>query len=104
MDKILLTVSSNVSPFETDDAEAEKLIVSAESLFSASSKEILVRVEFSKKRFTIVTSRNDGTFLTGLCKTSLNCSAVCRKSDISSLVRSLIPRRCLAERLIKGRR
>jgi hypothetical protein len=47
MDKMLLTVSNNVSPFAADDVEAAKLIVSALNLFSASSKENLVRVEFS---------------------------------------------------------
>jgi hypothetical protein len=47
IDRILFTVSSNVSPFATEDADALKLIVSAESLFCANSKEILVRVEFS---------------------------------------------------------
>ena len=47
MERILLTVSNRVSPFAADDPEAVKLIVSADSLFSASSKEIRVRVEFS---------------------------------------------------------
>jgi aspartate carbamoyltransferase catalytic subunit len=40
-------VSNKVSPFETDEPDAEKLSVSALSLFSASSKEILVRVEYN---------------------------------------------------------
>ncbi len=47
MDKILFTVSRSVSPFDTEDPDAVKLIVSADNLFSASSKEIRVRVEFS---------------------------------------------------------
>jgi hypothetical protein len=47
MERILFTVSSKVSPFETDEPDALKLMVSAESLFSASSKEMRVRVEFS---------------------------------------------------------
>ena len=48
MAKILLTVSIKVSPFLTDEAPDEKLITSAESRFSASSKESFVLVEFSK--------------------------------------------------------
>ena len=51
-------------------------IVSAERRFSASSKDMRVRVEFSKNKLTMVTSRKEGTFFIGLCKTSLNCCAV----------------------------
>jgi hypothetical protein len=47
-------VSTSVSPLETLEPEVETLTVSAESRFSANSKEIRVRVEFSKKRLTIV--------------------------------------------------
>ena len=54
-----------ISPFVTDEDAEAKLITSAESLFSANSKESLVLVEFSKKRFAIVISLNDGTFLMG---------------------------------------
>ena len=68
---MLFTVSINVSPFLTEDDEDEKLTTSAESLFCASSKEILVRVLFSKKRFAIVTSLRDGTFFIFLFITSL---------------------------------
>jgi hypothetical protein len=53
-----------------------KLSTSALSLLSASSKENRVRVEFSKNRFTMVISLSEGTFFTGLCKTSLNWFAV----------------------------
>ncbi|HXL55735.1 MAG TPA: hypothetical protein VN958_05730, partial [Chitinophagaceae bacterium] len=83
---------------------AVKFSVSALNLFSASSNDILVRVEFSKKRFTIVTSRKEGTFFTGLYKTSLNCFAVERISCMSSCFRSLIPNRCGVESFIKKRR
>jgi hypothetical protein len=69
---MLLTVSSSVSPFDTDELLMVKLIVSALSLLSASSKDILVRVEFSKNKLRMDTSLSAGTFLTGLCKTSLN--------------------------------
>jgi hypothetical protein len=70
-----LTVSKSVSPFFTEEEEAEKFTVSAESLFSANSKEILVRVEFSKNKFATVTSRREGTFLIGRLITSLKLSA-----------------------------
>jgi hypothetical protein len=65
MDKILLTVSSRVSPLLTDEDDAEKLITSADNLFSANSNDILVRVEFSKKILATVTSRKVGTLLMG---------------------------------------
>ena len=53
IDRILFTVSSSVSPLDTDELDLVKFIVSALNLFSASSKDIRVRVEFSKKRFRI---------------------------------------------------
>jgi len=65
-------VSIKVSPLLTDDDEAEKLITSAERRFSASSKESLVRVLFSKKRLATVISLREGTFLMGRFMTSLN--------------------------------
>ena len=74
--KILLTVSSKVSPFLTEEEAAEKLTTSAESRFSASSKDMRVLVEFSKKRLAMVTSRKEGTFLIGRSKASLNSSVV----------------------------
>lgn len=52
----------SVSPFFTEELEAEKLTVSADNLRSASSKETLVRVEFSKNKFAMVMSRREGTF------------------------------------------
>src|SRR5690606_20122687 len=83
-----------VSPFLTLDPPDEKLRTSAESRFSASSKEIRVRVEFSKNKLAIVMSRNVGTFLIGRLITSLKLSAVCRIISISSFVMYLIPSRC----------
>ena len=62
---MLFTVSTKVSPFFTEDEEDEKLITSAESLFSANSKESLVLVEFSKNRLAMVISLKEGTFLIG---------------------------------------
>jgi hypothetical protein len=75
MARILFTVSSNVSPFDTELEDAVKFKTSADNLLSANSKDILVLVEFSKKRFTMVTSRNEGTFFIGLLITSLKSVA-----------------------------
>ena len=91
MERILLTVSIRVSPFRTDDWAAEKLMTSAESLFSASSKESLVRVLFSKKIFAMVMSRREGTFLMERLRTSLKWSAVSKIRSMSSRLRYLIP-------------
>ena len=54
------------------------LTVSADSRFSANSKEMRVRVEGSKKRLTIVLPRRTGTFLIARSLISLNGSAVSR--------------------------
>jgi len=43
---MLFTVSSKVSPLAAEDPETVKLMVSALRRFSASSKEMRVRVEF----------------------------------------------------------
>ena len=59
----MFTVSTNVSPFLTDELDAEKFITSALNLFCANSNDNLVRVEFSKNKFATVISLNDGTFL-----------------------------------------
>ena len=91
MDKILFTVSTKVSPFFTDEDALEKLITSADNLFSANSKDNFVLVEFSKNKFAIVISLNEGTFLMGLFMTSLKPSAVEKIKLMSSLVKSLIP-------------
>ncbi|MNN30909.1 hypothetical protein D3C81_1445730 [compost metagenome] len=91
MARILLTVSINVSPLLTDEDEAAKLTISADSLFSASSKESRVRVEFSKNTLAMVISRKEGTFLIGLFNTSLKLLAVSRINWISFSFRSLIP-------------
>jgi hypothetical protein len=45
MANILLTVSISVSPFLSEDDEAEKFRISADKRFSASSNDSLVRVE-----------------------------------------------------------
>ena len=51
---MLFIVSNKLSPFITELSDEEKFIISAESLFSASSKDNLVLVLFSKKIFAIV--------------------------------------------------
>jgi len=74
----LRAVSTNVSPFDTDEPAAATFTVSALSRFSANSNEMRVRVETSKKRLTMVFPRSAGTFLMGRSLTSLNGSAVSR--------------------------
>jgi hypothetical protein len=78
----LRAVSTRVSPFDTLDPAVDTLTVSAESRFSANSKEIRVRVEFSKKRLTMVDPRSAGTFLIARSLISLKGSAVSRMSRI----------------------
>ena len=58
-------MSKRVSPLLTEELEDEKFIMSADSRFSASSKESFVLVEFSKNKLAIVISLNEGTFLIG---------------------------------------
>src|SRR6266545_2667399 len=93
-------VSTRVSPLMTLEPDAATFTVSAESLFSANSKEILVRVELSKKRLTIVEPRRAGTFLIARSLISLNGSAVSRMRSICSLDNGSRPRRSLPSRLV----
>ena len=67
---MLLTVSMSVSPFLTEDEAAEKLTTSADSRFSANSKDKRVRVEFSKNKLAMVMSLKEGTFFMGLFSTN----------------------------------
>src|SRR5690625_613132 len=69
--KILFTVSISVSPLFTDEEDAEKFIVSAESRFSANSKDKRVRVLSSKNKLAMVISLRLGTFFIGRLITSL---------------------------------
>ena len=85
IERIFLTVSSRVSPFFTLLEEAEKLSVSAERRFSANSKEIRVRVEFSKNRLAMVMSRREGTFLMGRLMTSLKLNIRTQKAYLEGL-------------------
>ena len=95
--RILFTVSINVSPLLTEEEDAEKFTTSADNLLSASSNDNLVRVEFSKNKFAIVTSLSEGTFFIGRLITSLKLSAVEKISWISSAVMFLIPNKCFVE-------
>src|SRR5262249_7141643 len=95
----LRAVSSSDSPFSTELPLAAKLRESAESHFSAVSKEKRVRVEASKKRLTTIRPRNAGTFLMGRRPMALIDSAVSSRSVISSGVSGSIPRRSLERRL-----
>ena len=45
-------MSISVSPFLTDEPDTEMFNTDAPSRFAATSKDTLVRVEFSKKRLT----------------------------------------------------
>ena len=99
IERMLFTVSMSVSPFETDETDAEKLTTSAERRFSASSNEVRVRVLFSKNRLAMVVPLSEGTFLMGRDNTSEKVSAVRRISSMSFLLRYLIPNRWSTLRL-----
>ncbi len=90
---IFRAVSRRPSPLDVLDPEDEKLRMSAERRFAASSKLVRVRVDASKKRFATVFPRNAGTFFTSRDETSLNDSAVLRTSSISSRESSSTDRR-----------
>ena len=92
-------VSRSDSPFSTELPLAAKLRESAESHFSAVSKEKRVRVEASKNRLTTIRPRSAGTFLIGRWPIALMDSAVSRRRVISSGVRGSIPTRSLERRL-----
>ncbi len=66
MASMLRAVSDSVSPFCTALVDAEMFNVSAERRFAAISKEVRVRVDGSKNRFTTVLPRRVGTFLISL--------------------------------------
>ena len=87
-------VSLRLSPLETLEPRAEKLMTSADRRLAAASKEMRVRVESSKKRFTTVRPRSVGSFLTDRSETAASSSAVSRMSRASSLVRSAAEIRC----------
>ena len=88
-------VSTSVSPFDTLDPDAATFTVSADRRFSANSNDTRVRVDASKKRFTIVAPRSVGTFLIARSLISLNGSAVSRINWICSPLNGSSPRRSL---------
>jgi hypothetical protein len=70
----LRAVSLSVSPFLNDEASAVKLMMSADSRCSASSKLMRVRVDGSTNRLTTVLPRSAGTFLMARSPTALNAA------------------------------
>ena len=89
------TVSFKLSPLLTLEEMAEKFVTSADNRFSASSNEIRVRVEFSKKRFITFFPVKDGTFLIGRSRTSRNVNPVFMIFWISSFGVCSRPIKCL---------
>jgi hypothetical protein len=81
-------VSFRLSPLETLEPLAEKVITSAERRLAATSKLVRVRVESSKKRFTTVRPRRVGNFLTVRSPTRAISSAVSSTWVASSRLRS----------------
>ncbi len=88
-------VSFRLSPFDTLDPFALKLMTSADSRFAAASKEMRVRVESSKNRLTTVLPRSVGSFLTSRPCTSAMSSATSRRRIASSRPSPLVESRCL---------
>ncbi len=92
---IVSTVSRRDSPFESEDVEAVKVMVSADRRFAAVSKESRVRVELSKNSVATVRPRSAGTFGMSRSVTSANESARWSTSKIPSRPRSATESRCL---------
>jgi hypothetical protein len=86
-------VSRRVSPFDTLDAATLILTASADKRLAASSKDVLVRVDASKKRLITVFPRRAGTFLTSRFEISVNVSAVSRMPVISAADKPRMPSR-----------
>jgi hypothetical protein len=91
----VMAVSLRLSPLETLEPLAEKLMTSAERRLAASSKEIRVRVESSKNRLQTVRPRRVGTFLMARSVTLARWAAVSRTRVMSAAVRSPADSRCL---------
>src|SRR5512140_1874435 len=96
----LRTVSRSVSPLATLLPVAVRLTESAESRFSASSKESRVRVDGSKKRLATVRPRSVGTLRIGRSITARIERAVSRMSMISVAERVSSSRRSFRSSLI----
>ena len=80
------TVSRTLSPFDSDEDPAPKLIVSAERRRAAVSKESRVRVEFSKNNVATVRPLSAGTLGIGRRPISSKVSVRSRISSISLFV------------------
>jgi hypothetical protein len=91
----VMAVSLRLSPLETLEPLAEKLMTSAERRLAASSKEIRVRVESSKNRLQTVRPRRVGTFLMARSVTLARWAAVSRTRVMSPALRSAADSRCL---------
>ena len=88
-------VSFRLSPLETLLPLAEKLMTSADSRLAASSKEMRVRVESSKKRFTTVRPRSVGSFLTSRPASAASIWAAVSSTRVASArSRSAASSRC----------
>ncbi len=87
-------VSLRLSPLDSDEPFAEKLMTSAESRLAAASNEMRVRVLSSKNRLTTVRPRSAGSFLIGRSASDSISSAVSRTSSASARVRSAALSRC----------
>ncbi len=88
-------VSIKVSPFVTAEEETLMLTASAERRLAASSNDVRVRVEASKKRFITVLPRRVGTFFISRWFISRKFSAVSSIPTISSAERLRIPSKSL---------
>src|SRR3989338_3288128 len=84
---MVFAVYLSVSPFVRLEAFVWIFTISALMRFAASSNEVRVLVDGSKKKRTTVWPRSVGTFFIGLCDISLKVSAVWRISSISSVER-----------------
>jgi hypothetical protein len=76
MASILRAVSLKVSPFNIELLEELILTTSADKRLAANSKDVLVLVEGSKNKVTIVLPLKAGTFFIGLLDISLKEVAV----------------------------
>ena len=76
-------MSCRLSPFETLEPFAAKLMTSALRRLAAASNEMRVRVESSKKRLTTVLPRSVGSFLTSRDWVSAMSSAMSRMPSAS---------------------
>src|SRR5580704_12512452 len=88
---MFLAVSMNVSPLDKLLDEAEKSSVSAPKRRAARAKLVLVRVEFSKKRLTLVLPCNSEIFRRPESSMRRKTAALSRISVISSAESSSKP-------------